>query len=611
MMKGSVGQKLVSAFLVVALIFAASGVYSYINMRAMSQTFEDVTESLFEARAAILELESTVHEQNSTYRGFLLSSQSIYLDTFYELNAETEAISERIESLITDETSLQLLSSINNKNTEMLTIGEDLLPLFEANPDIARVRATGTMTPLANQLAGEANEMIDRINEDISSTLLESNASIAQARTLSAVMMGAAFLIAILLGVILTSRITKPLKSMTAMAERVADGNLTDQPIPMKGKDEIAKLQHSFIAMQDNLKNLIQQISLNSAQVAASSEELSANAEQTSRATEQTAGSIEEISRGSENQVSAADRSVESLRSVTVGIQTIAESANVIENYSNESLSHANEGGTLVENTVQNMESISHRVGESDQAIQNLSSRTDEIGSILDVIRGIADQTNLLALNAAIEAARAGEHGKGFAVVADEVRKLAEQSAGSTHKINDLIAEMQKDSSRSVETMDEVKAEVERGINAAQATQEKFQLIVGSVEQMTTQIEQMNETAQAIAAKSDEVTVTVGSMTGIAKDTNDHSASVSAAAQQTLASMEEVTSSATALTGMAEELQELIARFELPGETSLNEYEEEYPDHHELNSSEESENEEYDEAAVAEEDQNTTGEKVS
>jgi len=563
-MKGSIGQKLIFAFIIVSIVFAASGVFSYINMNKMSATFDDVTGSLFEAKTHALELEGIVHEQNSNFRGYLITSDQSYLDRFYELNEEANVIGEALGQQLDNEESQTFLSSILQKNQELFSIGDGILSLFNSNPEIATVRATGSMTPLANQMAAESTEFISYLDSDIQSTLTASEQSMNQSILLSALLTVGAFVLAIVYGIVLTIRITKPLKSMTVLAEKMAEGDLTDNSQPIKGKDEIAKLQHSFLSMRDSLRTLIHQISLNATQVAASSEELSANAEQTSQATEQTASSIENISKGSDDQVNAANLSVSTLSTMTDGVRSIATSSSSIEEYSSQSLTHAKDGGKLVEQTVTNMHAIDESVNESDRAIHLLSSRAGEIGSILDVIRGIADQTNLLALNAAIEAARAGEHGKGFAVVANEVRKLAEQSAGSTHKINDLIAEMQKETGLSVEKMGNVKNEVQRGLVTANDTREKFQLIMGSVQQMTSQIEQMNETAQSIAQKSEEVTETVTSMTHIARDTNDHSASVSAAAQQTLASMEEVTTSAAALTGMAEELQNVIGTFTLP-----------------------------------------------
>ena len=570
-MKGSIGQKLVAAFLIVSVIFAASGAYSYISMNKMNDTFENVTGSLFEAKSLSLKLEGMVHEQNSNFRGYLITSDQTYLDRFYELNEQTNQVGEQLGQQLDNEESEAFLTSILQKNAELYSVGDGLLALFETNPEIATFRATGSMTPLANQTAEETNEFITYLDNDIQSILAASDQSMNQSTMLSAILTIVAFVLAITYGVFLTIRITKPLKSMTVLAEKMAQGDLSDESQPLKGNDEIAKLQHSFLSMRDSLRTLIHQISFNATQVAASSEELSANAEQTSQATEQTASSIENISRGSEDQVQAANLSVANLSEMTDGVNTIAKSSSTIEEYSAHSLLHAQDGGQLVEQTVTNMHAIDESVEESDRAIHLLTSRADEIGSILDVIRSIAAQTNLLALNAAIEAARAGEHGKGFAVVAAEVRKLAEQSAGSTHKINDLIAEMQKETTVSVNKMSTVKIEVQRGLVTANETQQKFQLIMSSVQQMTNQIEQMNQTVQSIAEKSVAVTETVTNMTHIARDTNDHSASVSAAAQQTLASMEEVTTSASALTGMAEDLQQVIAAFTLPDHFELTE----------------------------------------
>jgi len=207
------------------------------------------------------------------------------------------------------------------------------------------------------------------------------------------------------------------------------------------------------------------------------------------------------------------------------------------------------------------MKMIQSTVQALENTVQTLSERSNEIGRIVEAITQIADQTNLLALNAAIEAARAGEHGKGFAVVADEVRKLAEQSAQSTMQIKDIIDYIQADTKLAVESMSAGSAEVLKGIDVTNMAGKSFKEISDNVQSVTYEIGQISETAKVISEHSNQVAMGIES---VLQRTNENTASaqnISAATEEQLASMEEIAASAEALAKMSENLQQTIRQF--------------------------------------------------
>lgn len=357
-----------------------------------------------------------------------------------------------------------------------------------------------------------------------------------------------------------TRRLKKRLTNISNVLELAGNEDFTSE-VRDNGKDEISVLANSYNNMSHNLQNMIQGVLQTSELVAASSEQLTAGAEQTSKATEQITESIQEVASGAESQTISVEETGEAMEEVSHGIQTMANNSALIAKSSKQASEKAHDGEGFVKKTVNQMNAIHVSVHESGEAIKLLGKRSAEIGDITKVITGIANQTNLLALNAAIEAARAGEQGKGFAVVADEVRKLAEQSQKSATQIAELIKEIQVDMERSDSSISQVKTDVNEGLGIVRQTEESFNDILRALESTGELVQQMASTSEIISAGAHEVSLTVADITHISRETSMHSQSVAAATEEQLASMQEITSSANALTHMAVNLQELMIKF--------------------------------------------------
>ena len=371
-------------------------------------------------------------------------------------------------------------------------------------------------------------------------------------------------IIAFLLGAVviffILKSVMKPIKELEEKAVTISKGDLTEN-IKIKSNDEIGHLGHAFNQMQENLRELVQKVEFNATQVAASAEELTASAQQTTESTEQVSNAIQEVSISSEKQTTGVEQLAQALEKVAKGITLITNSSTKVSDLSRQTMNHAEIGGTAVTNTVNQMNSINESVKISNEMIKSLNERSKEVSSILNVITDIADQTNLLSLNAAIEAARAGEHGKGFSVVAEEVRKLAEQSQASAKDIDHIVQGIQKETENAVQKMALVTDDVKTGVQISNEAIEKFNEILKGTQEITPQMEEVSATTQQIASFIQELNATANELSCIAHENASTSEEVAASTEEQLASMEEISASAQALSTLAEELTQSITQF--------------------------------------------------
>ncbi|PKG23798.1 methyl-accepting chemotaxis protein [Niallia nealsonii] len=367
-------------------------------------------------------------------------------------------------------------------------------------------------------------------------------------------------LIGSIIAISVTSSITKPLNVLKTSANIISQGNLTEA-IKLKSQDEIGELGNAFQNMSENLRQIIIQVDENTEQVAAAAEELSAASEQTRTATEHVGTSIQAIASDAEKQTMVIDNTAHAIEEIAKGVEKISFNIESVNKEASNTAFHAEEGEAFVKRNVEQMNTIYGHVNESDQMIQELNDRSSKINQIITVISQIAEQTNLLALNAAIEAARAGEQGKGFAVVADEVRKLAEQSQASAKQITDLVQEIQLKTEHSAEKMNEAAKSVGAGIQISNDTIIKFNEILTGIKSIAPQIAEISTIVKVVSEEVSAVSSTTNELAEIATKNADASENVAASTQEQIASLEEVNASAKALAENSEELQRIIRRF--------------------------------------------------
>ncbi|WP_425058310.1 Methyl-accepting chemotaxis protein McpA [Sporomusa carbonis] len=371
------------------------------------------------------------------------------------------------------------------------------------------------------------------------------------------------FIVGLIVAVVMGRSITRPLVALAAVAQQVADGDLLATVQQRGTKDEVGILENSIAQMVQNLRGMIGKTASTAEQLAASSQQLTASADQSAQAVNQVASSVADVAKEMETQLAAVDDTFKIVEHMSVSIQQVAGNANEAAGNSVHAVDKAADGGKTVETAISQMTAIAQAVQAVAEAVTKLSDQSEEIGQIVDTISGIAGQTNLLALNAAIEAARAGEQGRGFAVVAEEVRKLAEQSQEAAHKIGAMIGQIQGDTVRVVDVMNDSAREVQMGTEIINTAGQAFKEITTLVNQVSDQVKHISTAIEEMAHGSQQIVRSVKQIENLSKQAAGEAQTVSAATQEQSASMQEIAYSSQSLTQLALELRENVAKFRI------------------------------------------------
>jgi methyl-accepting chemotaxis protein len=441
----------------------------------------------------------------------------------------------KLEKLEKDPQGIKLIESTKAEAKVAAAANNQVVELALANKkDAAFSLFTREAGPLTKKLQGTFETQVEFQEANVKAAYANAVKVYERQRILISIAGALAFILGLAGAIFLINNFVTRLNRVAASMGRIADGDISTQ-IKIFAKDEIGDLGHAINRMLNSLNGMVASIKSTAEQVASASSQLYATSDQIATGTEEVAAQAGTVATASEEM---ACTSSEIASNCLMAVESSQRASN-----------SASSGFAVVQETVDEMGRIAERVKESALTVENLGARSDQIGEIVGTIEDIADQTNLLALNAAIEAARAGEQGRGFAVVADEVRALAERTTKATKEIGAMIKAIQMETKGAVSSMEEGVRAVEKGTADASRSGHALQEILEQANSVTMQINQIATAAEQQTATTNEITNNIQQITDVVHETAKGSQESASAANQ--------------LSRLADELTHLVGNFKL------------------------------------------------
>jgi len=548
-MRFTIARKLGVSFLIVLVLMIVTALYCYVKLQQLSAAQNDLMDKRLPIAFTTYDIRTANNRVNAALQEYLLLGD----DPARRQIAQRD-VTQTWERLDSDIARLQDLQRdvVRAEDREMVAgLQSEMAAYKTAQMEIIRTAYAGKkkdqkkivplfkerVLPMASLVRKTANELQSATAKDMEAQ--DAAVDAASAATLRALVFGflSAMAIATVLATVVSRKFAHLIGRVAVRAQVVAKGDLSQAELSADSRDEIGDLTVAVNLMQSNLRSTLESVATAAEQVANASEEISANASQAAS--------------GAEKQIDQTTQAATAMQEMSSTISQMSENASLAAAAARQTSADAQQGGTAVEQALSIMDEISNSTRAVSGRIEDLGKNSERIGSIINVIEDIADQTNLLALNAAIEAARAGEQGRGFAVVADEVRKLAEKTSSATKEIAGMIRSIQDNTGTAVEAMRTGQSKVHTGVDKTKAVGEALQGIIGEAERVGDMISQIATAVTEQSSASEEIRRTVEEIAKIIRESGEGSKQSALACNQ--------------LSELALDLQQTLQRFKLNG----------------------------------------------